>query len=43
MQSMGQEDPLEKGMANPLQYYCLEDSMDRGAIQSMGSQRVGVG
>ena len=29
---------------NPLQYSCLENSMDRGtwqAIQSMGSQRVG--
>ena len=22
--------PLEKGMANPLQYSCLENSMDRG-------------
>ena len=33
------------GNSNPLQYSCLEDSMDRGAlvsyIQSMGSQRVG--
>ena len=27
--SMGQEDPLEKGMAT--QYSCLENSMDRGA------------
>ena len=27
---------------NPLQYYCLENPMDRGAwwLQSMGSQRV---
>ena len=25
-----QEDPLEKGMANPLQYSCLENPMDRG-------------
>ena len=24
----------------PLQYSCLENSMDRGAWQSMGSQRV---
>ena len=26
--SLGQEDPLEKGMANPLQYPCLEHPMD---------------
>ena len=33
-----------EGNDNPLQYSCLENSMDRGAwwaIQSMGSQRVG--
>ena len=29
--SLGQEDPLEKGMANPLQYACLENPMDGGA------------
>ena len=29
VQSLGQEDPLEKDMAT-LQYSCLEDSMDRG-------------
>ena len=29
--SLGQEDLLEKRMANPLQYSCLENSMDRGA------------
>ena len=29
--SLGQEDPLEKGMANPLQQSCLENPMDRGA------------
>ena len=31
------------GNGNPLQYYCLENSMDRGvwqAIQSMGSQTI---
>ena len=28
--SMG-EDPLEKGNGYPLQYFCLENSMDRGA------------
>ena len=32
VQSLGQEDPLEKGMAGyPLQYSCLENPMDRGA------------
>ena len=32
-----------EGNGNPLQYYCLENPMDRGAwkVQSMGSQRVG--
>ena len=29
--SLGQEDPLEKGNGNPLQYSCLENPMDRGA------------
>ena len=29
--SLDQEDPLEKGMATPLQYSCLENSMDREA------------
>ena len=28
---LGQEDLLEKRMANPLQYSCLENSMGRGA------------
>ena len=31
VRSLGQENPLEKGMAYPLQYFCLEDSMDQGA------------
>ena len=31
---LGQEDPLEKEMANPLQYSCLENPMDRGAWQA---------
>ena len=31
---LGQEDPLEKGMANPLQYSGLENSMDRRAWQA---------
>ena len=32
VQSLGQEDPLEKGMGNgyALQYSCLENPMDRG-------------
>ena len=29
VQSLGQEDPLEEG--SPLQYSCLENSMDKGA------------
>ena len=28
--SLGWEDLLEKGMAYPLQYSCLENPMDRG-------------
>ena len=39
VQSLGWEDPLENGKANPLQYSGLENSMD----QSMGSQKVGHG
>ena len=31
VQSQGQEDSLEKGSGYPLQYSCLENSMDRGA------------
>ena len=29
-QSLGREDPLEEGHCSPLQYSCLENSMDRG-------------
>ena len=32
--SLGQEDPLEKGMAYPLWYSSLENCMDRGAWQA---------
>ena len=39
--SLGLEDPLEKEMANPLQCPCLENSMDRGDLRAMGSQRIG--
>ena len=31
VQSLGQEDPLEEGNGNPLQYSCLENPKDRGA------------
>ena len=31
VQSLSWEDPLEKGNGNPLQYSCLENSMDGGA------------
>ena len=34
VQSLGQEDPLEKEMATPLQHSCLENPMDRGAWQA---------
>ena len=34
VQSLGWEDPLEKGMTYPLQYSCLENSMSRGAWQA---------
>ena len=29
--TLGWEDPLEKRMTTPFQYYCLENSIDRGA------------
>ena len=32
-QSLGREDPLEKGSSNPHKYSCLENLMDRGAWQ----------
>ena len=31
VRSLGQEDPLEERIGNPLQYTCLENPMDRGA------------
>ena len=34
VQSPGQEDPLEEGMANPLQYSCLENPVDREGWQA---------
>ena len=30
VQSLDQEDPLQEGTGNPLQYSCLENPMDRG-------------
>ena len=44
VQSLGREDPLEKGMATPLQYFCLENPMDSGAwhaaIQGVAKSRT---
>ena len=42
VQSLGWEDSPGEGNGNPLQHFCLENSMDRGAwwLQSMGMQRV---
>ena len=34
VQSLGQEDPLEKGMATHSGCSCLENPMDRGAWQA---------
>ena len=31
VQSLGWEDPLMKAIGNPLQYSCLENSIDRGS------------
>ena len=34
---LGWEDPLEEGRyGNPLQYSCLENPVDRGALQVLG-------
>ena len=42
VRSLAQEDPLEKGNGNPLQYSCLENPMDRGDWWAtvQGLQRV---
>ena len=37
VQFLGWEDLLAKGNGNPLQYSCLENSMDRGAWQAQWS------
>ena len=38
---LGQEDPLEEGHGNLLQYSCMENPMDEetGGLRSTGSQR----
>ena len=44
VQSLGWEDPLEKGMATPSSILAWRIPMDQGAwkaTQSVGSQRVG--
>ena len=42
VRSLGQEDSLGVGNSNPLQYSCLENSIEEpGRLQSIGSQRVG--
>ena len=41
--SLGQEDPLEEGMATHSSYSSLENPMDRGAWWTVGLQRVGHG
>ena len=42
VQSLGREDPLEKGLSNSLQYSCLENSMHRVVWQAAvrGSQEL---
>ena len=35
VQSLGWEDLTGKGNGNPLQYSCLENTMDRGAWQAI--------
>ena len=35
VRSLGWEDPMEKGNGSPLQDSCLENSMDRGAANSL--------
>ena len=41
VRSLDWEDPLEEGMATYSSILDLENPMDRGAWQSMRSQRVG--
>ena len=41
LRSLGWEDPLEEGMTSHHSILAWRIPMDRGAWQSMGSQRVG--
>ena len=43
VQSLGQEDPLEKGMGthSSLLAWSIPGTEESGGLQSMGSQRVG--
>ena len=43
VQSLGQEDSLDEGHDNSLQYSCPENTMDKepGRLQSIGWQRAG--
>ena len=41
--SLGWKDPLEEENGNPLQYSCLENSMDRGAWQARVHRVARVG
>ena len=45
VQSLGQEDPLEKGMAihSSILAWRIPQTEEPGELQSMGSQRVGHG
>ena len=41
VQSLGQEDPLEEGMASSLLAWSIPWTEETGELQSIGSQRVG--
>ena len=43
VQSLGQEDPLEEGMATHSSIFAwiIPSTVESGGLQSMGSQRVG--
>ena len=40
VRNLDQEDPLEKGNGNPLQYSCLENPMDRGAWRATFQEAI---
>ena len=39
VRDLGLEDPPGEGIGNPLQYSCLEDSMNRGDWQATGGHK----